>query len=352
MSNVPETPEHDPRLVAAWREHSNEQPSAHLDAAILAAAHRAVGSGPQDAARQPREATSPQRWWMPLAAAATIGAIAVGILQNVPQTPSDVAPPVSDMPAQPMAAREQAASRPEVESKFAPSPAAQSQAAPPSKASENEAQQSVARVASPPKTVESEAERAAARVATPPAAPAPSVATPQSPPASAPARSAEKAVASAMDGAAPSAAAPNPSPQPFPAERKKESDASTDTAPPPFAADTKSESKAAPRVAELARTSRAPDMAERDAMRRQNSPAPSMPAASGTVALGKSPARQDAGATSAADIDASILRIRRLHDGGKLADAAKELIALRAVTADADQRLPPELRAWAATVKQ
>ncbi len=30
------------------------------------------------------EATRPQRWWMPLAAAATIGAIALGILQTVP----------------------------------------------------------------------------------------------------------------------------------------------------------------------------------------------------------------------------------------------------------------------------
>ncbi len=46
-----------------------------------------------------------------------------------------------------------------------------------------------------------------------------------------------------------------------------------------------------------------------------------------------------------------IVRIRKLHDEGKLADAAKELLALRQAIPDADGRLPPELRAWAATVK-
>ena len=51
------------------------------------------------------------------------------------------------------------------------------------------------------------------------------------------------------------------------------------------------------------------------------------------------------------DVDAWIVRIRKLHDDGKLAEAAKELVALRAAIPDADHRLPPELRAWAATVK-
>jgi hypothetical protein len=322
MSNMPETPEHDPRLAAAWREHSTELPSAQLDAAILAAAHRAVGSAPQDAARQPREATSPQRWWMPLAAAATIGAIAVGILQNVPQQHSDVATSVSDMPAQPAASREQVAPPPEAKSKIAPPPEAQIKIAPPPEAQRP--------VAPPP----------ASFAATPPAAPA-----------AAPARSTEKTVASAMDSAAPSAAAINAAPQPFPADRKKESGASVNAAPQPFTADTKMESEAGPRATERARMAPTPGM-EQDELRRQNASAPSVPAASGTVALGKSMARQDAGAAKAVDIDASILRIRRLHDEGKLADAAKELIALRAVATDADQRLPPELRAWAATVKQ
>ena len=76
----------DPALAKAWRAHAQETPPAHLDRAILAAAHRAVGSAPQDAARAARaESTQPQRWWMPLAAAAAIGVVAIGIVQTVPE---------------------------------------------------------------------------------------------------------------------------------------------------------------------------------------------------------------------------------------------------------------------------
>ena len=67
--------------------------------------------------------------------------------------------------------------------------------------------------------------------------------------------------------------------------------------------------------------------------------------------MAKTTARADAAAVPAVDVDAWIIRIRKLHDDGKLADAAKELIALRAAVPDADRRLPPELRTWAETVK-
>ena len=73
--------------------------------------------------------------------------------------------------------------------------------------------------------------------------------------------------------------------------------------------------------------------------------------ASGAMALGKTAANADAASVKADDVDAWIVRIRKLHDDGKLADAAKELVALRKAVPDADIRLPPELRAWAATVK-
>ena len=68
------------------------------DAAILAAARRAVDAGP----RRVAEATRPERWWAPLAAAATIGAIAIGILQ-LAAPDKTAAPPgiVSDMPVAP-----------------------------------------------------------------------------------------------------------------------------------------------------------------------------------------------------------------------------------------------------------
>ena len=101
----PDNPERDPVLADAWRAHSAEMPPAELDAAILAAAHRAVGSAPQGSAQraaagtQSPDATRPQRWWMPLAAAATIGAIALGILQTVPQEPPVTTHSATDMPA-------------------------------------------------------------------------------------------------------------------------------------------------------------------------------------------------------------------------------------------------------------
>jgi hypothetical protein len=96
MTTAPPSPDRDAVLDAAWHAHSHEEPPSHLDAAILAAAHRAVGSAPRDVAATAAEATSPQRWWMPLAAAATIGAVALGILQLAPE---DFAPtaPASDM---------------------------------------------------------------------------------------------------------------------------------------------------------------------------------------------------------------------------------------------------------------
>ena len=67
--------------------------------------------------------------------------------------------------------------------------------------------------------------------------------------------------------------------------------------------------------------------------------------------MAKAVANVDTPSAPSVDIAAWIVRIRKLHDDGKLADAAKELVALRATIPDADGRLPPELRAWAATVK-
>ncbi len=96
----------DPAFDDAWRALSREEPSAALDAAVRAAARREVGAGPQmSAARddaRPR-APKPMNWWRPLAVAATLGALAVGLMQLV--TPERIGAPgrdggvVSDMPA-------------------------------------------------------------------------------------------------------------------------------------------------------------------------------------------------------------------------------------------------------------
>ena len=88
------------RAGTAWRSLSNEEPPAALDAALRAAARREVGARVKPAAVP--EATRPERWWFPLAAAATIGAIAIGLLQVVmPERmgePGGDARSVSDVP--------------------------------------------------------------------------------------------------------------------------------------------------------------------------------------------------------------------------------------------------------------
>jgi hypothetical protein len=74
--------ETDSELGAAWRSASREQPPAALDDAIRAAARREVGA-------RPGRMRAPPRWW-PLAAAATVAAVAVGIVQMTP--PGQVTP--------------------------------------------------------------------------------------------------------------------------------------------------------------------------------------------------------------------------------------------------------------------
>ncbi len=99
---------HDPRFDAAWRAASREEPPPFLDAAIRAAARNAVGAGPQREVTSVPEATRPERWWWPLAAAATIGAIAIGMLQLVPREHDGTDATkviVSDMPSEVAAGR-------------------------------------------------------------------------------------------------------------------------------------------------------------------------------------------------------------------------------------------------------
>jgi hypothetical protein len=296
MTHEPDIPERDPALDSAWREHSAEVPSAAMDAAILAAAHRAVKSAPRDIAKPAAEATSPQRWWMPLAAAATIGAVALGILQTMPQQEIVTTPTVSDTP------------------KRAPERAAADSVAPP------------ARPATAPPAI---------APAMAPAKPMAKVTTPTPP-----------AVTSARDSAVP--APLTAAPQPFPAEKKAESSESDVKDRARMSAKLASPPEAAP--AAPAAAAPMPQFARADA-RQRNEATPSTPTAAGAVALGKTAASMEAPALSAADLDAWIARIRKLHDEGKVMDAAKELVALRAAVPDADSRLPRELRAWAATVK-
>ena len=82
----------DPHVDAAWRALSSEEPPKSLDAAIMAAARREVGARPQKIGT--RETMADRRRWWPLAAAATVAAIAVGVLQLT--TPDQIGTPASD----------------------------------------------------------------------------------------------------------------------------------------------------------------------------------------------------------------------------------------------------------------
>jgi len=72
----------DRQLDAAWRAASREQPPATLDAAIRAAARRAVDAGPGKP--EARSWWRVKTHWMPLAAAAAVAVIAVGLIQLTP----------------------------------------------------------------------------------------------------------------------------------------------------------------------------------------------------------------------------------------------------------------------------
>ncbi len=95
----------DPALDALLRSDPDAAPPAHVDAAILAAAHRAVARAPCEAERA--LARPSWRSWMPLAAAAVVATIVIGVLPLAPTPPDATAPVVTDGSAN--AAREQPA---------------------------------------------------------------------------------------------------------------------------------------------------------------------------------------------------------------------------------------------------
>ncbi|MGB7739692.1 MAG: hypothetical protein WBM03_11310, partial [Steroidobacteraceae bacterium] len=83
----------DAALEHAWREASDEQPSAHLDAAIIAAARQSVPSRGEQSNTAPVRVQS-RNWltrWQPLAAAATVAGLAFVLVQMLPRE-HDLAP--------------------------------------------------------------------------------------------------------------------------------------------------------------------------------------------------------------------------------------------------------------------
>ena len=180
--------ERDPTLDAAWREASREEPPVALDEAIRAAARRAVGAAP----RRARD----KHWWYPLAAAATVAVIAIGLLQLTP--PQQVAPTVvADMGNAPETAQRETAGAPAPrrDAAAAPQPAPETPA--PAKTVREVAPQSKTEPPSVDKVARTEAGTASGTIAPP--VPPPAISAPRSEP-----------FPAAPPAAAPPAAAPAP----------------------------------------------------------------------------------------------------------------------------------------------
>jgi hypothetical protein len=328
-----------PRFDRLWREASAEEPAPALDDALRAAARRAVAAGPQRVAPAVEEATRPERWWFPLAAAATIGAVAFGLLQIVGREhlTGETAPGgvVSDVaaPAAPPRARAPTAANPAPEVVVPPAPTPQALPAAPAAASlpiaPAPAHSAVSVGASKPTAARNEAQRADA--ARPPAAePAAEVVTPR--PAVAPAPAPPPAPATAAAHA----------PVPFPGALAKEEQrigspaaagrpllgvpgASPAPASPPSPAASATQSRSIERSA-------------------RTSTLRSAPAADGS---GVEPLARERTAQAPLPVAEWIALIRRLRDEGRLDDAKRELVAFRMAHPDHARLLPPDLRDWA-----
>lgn len=363
----PDTPDRDPVLDAAWKAHSTELPPSHVDAAILAAAHREARARPRmlgddDALAEARE---PARAWWGLAAAATIGAIAFGIVQVTPPIAThESATVATDMPR----ATERSASPPsasgvaeerKVEVQPPQAPTATATIDPPAGQRANvEAPAASKRRSDPADAVRAapskpaERERAPAQASRDAAAPQPRRAQAQP-------DEREQSAASAATGA-PAAQAPPASPEmaasaprPFPGTAPAPTiAASPPPAPAPLAAAPAFDAALAKQ--EAARESGSARHDEARALPRDRAAkvaAAPEPRAEAQNAAGRTLALPSTGVqprTPAAWIE----RVRALYAERKLGDAARELNAFRDAYPDADSRLPPELAAWAATVKR
>jgi hypothetical protein len=308
----------DPRVDAAWRALSDEGPPDSLDAAIMAAARREVGAGPQKIT--PRKAVADRRRWWPLAAAATIAAIAVGVLQLT--TPDQLGAPasdesiVTDVPApgnRPATEAPTAPPRPEETKPNAgdllravPAPNGTAWLRAPTPAPEPH----------PPAKRESGAGNAPALAEPFPAAPTQA-----------------GGGAPATPAAAGAVAVPAPPPQPATAARKAAAPPSPPAAAGPIAVPAPSPPPAAG----------VPSQGVQESAAERPTPLAKMPAGRAAGAGAGEVRAKDRAPLPVADW---IALIRRLRDEGKSADAAKELAAFRLAHADHEKLLPPDLRGW------
>ena len=393
----------DPAFDDAWRALSAEEPPAAIDAALRSAARREVDAGPRIAVADRVAVTptsKPMNWWRPLAVAATLGAIAVGLVQLiVPErlgAPGHDGSAVSDMPSQ-SAGRAESAKKQATEA--APSAAAsaddkarllQAPAAPaPRSADRKDAQPPPAEMSGPAETDAAQKELRShdAASAFPPEAAADELARQDTRKDQAAERKRDAGtgapaqlaatVEAPVGTPAPARVAKNPAPpasivapmraaEPFPGERANRGDATTKrevasgesaASPAESAAERAVASKPAldNRTAPLAKlkATPAPEANERGATvtgdaslpREQDAqgPAPGTSPQAAVVA-GKVEAR--GGTHPALAVPDWIALIRRLIAEKNFTAADKELAAFRAAHSDAQRLLPPDLREW------
>jgi hypothetical protein len=362
-------------VARAWREHMNETPPAATDDAIRAAARRAVGAKPR---HKPRvaEARQPWRWWMPLAAAATIGTIAIGVMQNLPQDGSEPTV-VSDATTARRAPPATPAASELPSSSDRPAPATPAQAAPGSgldavapgsRADAKKVPTPEERDRDPLPLPRTDVPRSRA-----PAAPAP----PRQEAAKSDSLPRDRAPSESKEAITPpleDRLAANALPPPADAlgkgaderaslQRKNESDAASGfvASPPPGKAPGVAAAKQAapepPRLAAkaapdtLGAARMAPTAPESDGRAKLRAAPEPAAAASAAVGLAEGEAvRARAQSTRTASPATFIAEIRRLLAAGDRDGAARELRRFRRTYADADARLPVDLRQFAATV--
>ena len=319
--------ERDRRVDAAWSAASREEPPPSLDAAIRGAARRAV-----DAAPRPKR---DKHWWYPLAAAATVTVLAVGIIQLTP--PEQVAPTiVADMTVAP-----------------------------------REANKDVARPLAPADTKIVEPSTPINAASAPPATP--------SPPAQPPARRDQMAASDSLARErAEAPATERDTPKQSPAARQelaaqdKLASSKSDAAAANTAA---SPAAGVPGTAPPPRSEPFPGAAapepQREAAAEERKPAPNTPAGAAATRVARSAAATNAEEAqtkskvamakvattdeakakeaSARSVEEWIKRIRDLKNEGRLDEAAKELAAFRNEYGErADALLPADLRAMKA----
>lgn len=343
----------DPHIDGLWRAGSTEEPPPAIDAALLALARREAGAKPHDV--RVAEATRPERWWWPLAAAAVIGVVVVGMLpilstetvdpfvETKPLDRDDAARRAQNKP-QSEAVGSRIAAQTEATNAVEPNAAAKTSALTPTQGAEPGTRavtpQRKSPTESPDHNVAADSMKRdgfRAPAAFPPAAsgaPAASDALEKK-------RKDEAPRESGAERAVPFPASPAPTPDVPPSVAQAPSALGGVAAP---------QSPSPPAAPQMRSETRVKENETTPPMRAAAMPAGSADDKRQALAAKTRQRDQEGGRALEADVDPAvaewIARIRRLRDEGKPEEARKEWAALREKHPDAEQALPPELREW------